>query len=665
MGLGRRAVRLLPLGRASPTRDGLGDVLRDAGAGSRRCDRPSPSMSPPAVSSSRSTCPLRASSHGPTPVDGARSVAPSTSSSIPPPTPELVVTLDGRRVGVAARRGRSRQSTFRGAFTIAVDGGGEATVEAIHEPPPRSCGCGRPAARAMVGHRRERRRVVPRRRLGEVGRPPPPVLPRPRCRALTVPAEALEVVCTRGLEFDRTASRWPHPGQSGMLECEPTRLVRSCRGRLVRGRPPRPHELQRRFRLHPGGRGPHAAWRRTAPGQPCRGNCLRSRVYDRDLLEQSAGNDLSWSNDEAVARMGVEYRNDLLGHVHALGRAPRRPASTRVMTGRTIRRTGRRTDRPAPSCETSTPPSATAIRPLLGSPTTVRPASSSRRLARSRHASSSPTPPSAWSTPSTSSHRRPTKARCSCYHRLLSTGLRLAATAGTDTFLSFSQAGRSRTRRVGSGLRASHGELSTVDAFKRAIRAGRTVVTNGPWLTLDVDGRGAGRGDSTSHDGNGRGGHAVVTGLGADHSRSSVPTAIAETTCRRAARRDPGLERPDVDRRRGAWAARHPHTLDASVLAHTSPVYVDIGQPCGPRRRRAVVPRLPRHVETLLDEHGHFDPATRDEHLADHRALGRSTQHGRTTGPGSADLDSKDRERCSSVAARCPAENDGTNAGRM
>lgn len=42
-------------------------------------------------------------------------------------------------------------------------------------------------------------------------------------------------------------------------------------------------------------------------------------VFDRDMLEQFGGADLPWSSPEAVARMGVEYCNDLLGHVHALG----------------------------------------------------------------------------------------------------------------------------------------------------------------------------------------------------------------------------------------------------------------------------------------------------------------------------------------------------------
>ena len=59
-------------------------------------------------------------------------------------------------------------------------------------------------------------------------------------------------------------------------------------------------------------------------------NCLTSLVFDRDMLEQFCGADLPWSSSQAVARMGVEYRNDLLGHVHALG--PSAPPS-RYFTG--------------------------------------------------------------------------------------------------------------------------------------------------------------------------------------------------------------------------------------------------------------------------------------------------------------------------------------------
>ncbi len=55
------------------------------------------------------------------------------------------------------------------------------------------------------------------------------------------------------------------------------------------------------------------------------GNCTTSRIFDRAALESWAGEDLPWSAPFSVARMGVEYRNDLLGHFHALG--PARPPS--------------------------------------------------------------------------------------------------------------------------------------------------------------------------------------------------------------------------------------------------------------------------------------------------------------------------------------------------
>ncbi len=56
-------------------------------------------------------------------------------------------------------------------------------------------------------------------------------------------------------------------------------------------------------------------------------NASGSRVFDREALEE-----VGWARPavvvgEAVARMGVEYRNDLLGHVHALG-VSRPPATT-------------------------------------------------------------------------------------------------------------------------------------------------------------------------------------------------------------------------------------------------------------------------------------------------------------------------------------------------
>ena len=48
-------------------------------------------------------------------------------------------------------------------------------------------------------------------------------------------------------------------------------------------------------------------------------NATGTRVFDREALEEWAGHDLPWSLGLVRPPMGVEYRNDLLGHVHALG----------------------------------------------------------------------------------------------------------------------------------------------------------------------------------------------------------------------------------------------------------------------------------------------------------------------------------------------------------
>ncbi|MDQ5819215.1 MAG: hypothetical protein M3334_12715 [Actinomycetota bacterium] len=67
-----------------------------------------------------------------------------------------------------------------------------------------------------------------------------------------------------------------------------------------------------------------------------------------------------------------------------------------------------------------------------------------------------------------------------------------------------------------------------------------------------------------------------------------------------------------------ARGAGHPNTLDESVLAHTSPVYVDVA---GRRVGRAEDARwclaFLDTLEHFVDEHGRFDPATRDAHFGD------------------------------------------------
>ena len=157
----------------------------------------------------------------------------------------------------------------------------------------------------------------------------------------------------------------------------------------------------------------------------------------------------------------------------------------------------------------------------------------------------------------------------------------------------------------------------SVEAFKEAIRGGRTVVTNGPWLDLRGQRTGPGAvldlaaGDRLDI-------RARVRGPGAEHLTLVGPDGVmAEGDATSELRFETTVEGP-------TWiaavarGASHPNTLDESVLAHTSPVYVDVA---GRRVARAADARWCLEfldtLERFVDEHGHFDPTTRDDHFGD------------------------------------------------
>jgi hypothetical protein len=209
------------------------------------------------------------------------------------------------------------------------------------------------------------------------------------------------------------------------------------------------------------------------------GNLTVSRVYDRELLEGFVGTDLPWSDEATVARMGVEYRTDLLGHMHGLG--PSRPPVA-YHSGH------EHSDHPD-----DWPPNSVACEDLRSAGATVGYA----------HPVFEPFPADG----STDSFLRPERSvearelvadaalglvdsvdlispfssegAIYLYHRLLSCGLRLAATAGTDVFLSFANGPWWTSSPPGRGrVYANLGaEPLSVDAFKAAIRDGRTMVT--------------------------------------------------------------------------------------------------------------------------------------------------------------------------------------------
>jgi len=222
------------------------------------------------------------------------------------------------------------------------------------------------------------------------------------------------------------------------------------------------------------------------------------------------------------------------------------------------------------------------------------------------------------------------------YHHLLSCGLRLAAVAGTDTFLSFAHGPAPASNPPGWGrVYAQLGGTSlSVEAFAAALRAGRTTVTNGPWLTLDVDGHGPGavlergpgdrlrvRARACGSDGS----RLVLYGPDGEIAATGAATLVHEVSLGAA----------------GTWlaaavhgAGEDPYTVGAPVFAHTSPVYVDVDG------RRTARPDSARWCLGLLDDleelaqaHGRYDPSQRERQLGDlHTVLERAREVYRAVG---------------------------------
>jgi hypothetical protein len=437
---------------------------------------------------------------------------------------------------------------------------------------------------------------------------------------LAVPAEPLHIACARGFEFERIELDMAlAAGETRLVECDPPRLFdpaadgwyggdlhihMNYSGDLVCT----PDDAAR-MQL---GEGLHLANLVAA-------NSQTSLVYDREMLEQVADADLPWSQGNTVARMGVEYRNDLLGHVHALGSSG---PPTRYYTGH------ERSDHPE-----DWPPNKVACEELRGLGAVVGYAHPAFTAF-----------PQDWSTDRFFQFPRSVEARelvadaalgvvdsvdlispfndegaVFLYHRLLSCGLRLAATAGTDCFLSFSHMDVASNPPGWGRVYAHLGDQDlSVAAFKDAIRGGRTVVTNGPWLTLEVNRHGPGAvldlaaGDRMDV-------HARVQGPGVEQLTLVGPDGVmAQGDPVSVLRLETTLEDGPTWVAAVARGGGHPNTLDKSVLAHTSPVYVDVA---GQRVARAADARwclaFLDTLERFVGQHGHFEPATRPAHFGD------------------------------------------------
>ncbi|TDC90171.1 CehA/McbA family metallohydrolase [Actinomadura sp. 7K507] len=307
---------------------------------------------------------------------------------------------------------------------------------------------------------------------------------------LDVPAEPLTVRVTRGMEYDAVDTEVaPGVGVETLVELSPRRIYDAA----ARG-------------WYGGDMHVHMNWAGDTVGTPAQaaavqhgedlhvlnlvaGNVASQRVYDREALEHWAGRDMPWSDAAHIARLGVEYRNDLLGHLYAFGvTAPPGRFHTGFLG------------------TADWPPNGVACRELcdLGAVLGYShpfhlplneddpPAAA---LAGGRNCSSREIVADAAlglvDSLDVLNHSS-VQATAIVYRRLLGAGNTLAVTAGTDTMLSFQRRGSQSSPPGWERVYARVDGPLTAASFADAIRRGRTFATTGPWLELDVNGRGPG-----------------------------------------------------------------------------------------------------------------------------------------------------------------------------
>jgi hypothetical protein len=348
------------------------------------------------------------------------------------------------------------------------------------------------------------------------------------------------------------------------------------------------------------------------------GNWHGDEVYDQALVESRLGHPLR--HQHGTTAFGIEFRNDLLGHFHATGGTS---TPTRWATGHEA--SAHPWDWPA-NAET-----AAELRQGGAAIGYCHP------VVRPFPLPSSPEHLFDWVVRSVEARELVVDAAlglvdsidllfsvdpagpAELWYRLLGCGLRLAPTAGTDAFLSFSRAG-AFSGPPGSGrVYAWTGGEHDPRAFSQALRTGPVVVTNGPWVRMQVDGAPEG---SRLDGPRGRAVRVTATAEGPHAKRLEVVTA-GGLVLGSAQEGDLAVS-VDVPVTEATWVAArctgdaHEDVLAERAWAHTCATWLDVD---GAGVRRAEDLAWCRRWLDLLAEHvrahGRFRSDTeRDEVLA-------------------------------------------------
>ncbi len=206
------------------------------------------------------------------------------------------------------------------------------------------------------------------------------------------------------------------------------------------------------------------------------------------------------------------------------------------------------------------------------------------------------------------------------WYKLLNCGFRVPATAGTDTFMNFVGTGIFSNPPAGNRVFANVDGAFTTASWCQAIREGRTFVTNGPMLSLSVEGQPIGANLQSEPGGRVRveaeaRSLRVIERLELVVNGDIVATADATDAGR------PARIETEVAIAADSWiSARalgppHPQVFGGPLFGHTSPVYVSVGEE-NPRTREAAayfVEWIDRLIG-LCNEQGRYPSDTeRDE----------------------------------------------------
>jgi hypothetical protein len=170
------------------------------------------------------------------------------------------------------------------------------------------------------------------------------------------------------------------------------------------------------------------------------------------------------------------------------------------------------------------------------------------------------------------------------WYRFLNCAIRLAATAGTDTFMNVADSGEFSNPPAGNRAYARLEGGFSVASWCDAVRAGRTFVTNGPLLSLTVERAGPGETVRAQAGGAVRIAGRAESVVAMRHLEVVVNGEIVATAGASDGGRNAIIEH-DVVVEHDGWVAlravgpEDPLALGGPVFAHTSAIYVDAGVP--------------------------------------------------------------------------------------